>query len=363
MAGYSASQMDARPEVPAEAIGHDAVGQDALERFLSVKGEGDGWDFKQLLALEGAARVELARDAMALGNHRGGGTLIIGVTKSYEYPGLLSGAEVDTTKIANAIQKYIDGDFTVVAAEHLATPPGGEEQARFGIVHFGRRSRQPLIAAQDGVARVNGEDKVFFREADVFVRRGAQSIRANSGDLRLLLEATAVDEARVQGIRQVWSAVVDVRALLSSVEFVYDMLTVEEYPRAFTTPSLAVGMQELRITNVTEKIAQLQRQVLLERPHVGDQLYGLFRVYSAFCGRLIYKTQENWNDGHFLGWGRDADESDDQALLDLLGRMVPPARLEGLWQRDAAYRPLRPLLDEMEQVIVGETRRILSGWA
>jgi hypothetical protein len=50
-------------------------------------------------------------------------------------------------------------------------------------------------------------------------------------------------------------------------------------------------------------------------------------------------------------------------LLDLLGRIVPPARLGELWQRDAAYRPLRPLLDEMQQVIVGETRRILSGWA
>src|ERR1700748_1092460 len=92
---------------PAGPGGHDAVGPAALERLLSVKGEGDDWDFKQSISLEGAARVELARDAMAFGNHRGGGSLIIGVTRDYEYPGLPEGAEVDTTKIANAIQKYI----------------------------------------------------------------------------------------------------------------------------------------------------------------------------------------------------------------------------------------------------------------
>jgi hypothetical protein len=66
----------------------DAVAAAVLEHFLSVKGEGDDWDFKQVISLEGPARVELARDAMAFGNHRGGGWLIVGVTSGYEYPGL-----------------------------------------------------------------------------------------------------------------------------------------------------------------------------------------------------------------------------------------------------------------------------------
>ena len=144
------------PGFPSRTDVHDAVARAALERFLSVKGEGDEWDFKQSFSLEGAARVELARDAMALGNHRGGGSLIIGVTKDYEYPGLPEGTELDTTKIANAIQKYIDGDFTVIASEHLAVPPGSEEPKRFGIIHFGRRTRQPLIAARQGAADTGG---------------------------------------------------------------------------------------------------------------------------------------------------------------------------------------------------------------
>jgi hypothetical protein len=352
-------QRGASPEVGA----HDVIAFTALQSLLAVKGEGDAWDFKESLSLDGAARVELARDAMAFGNHRGGGSLIIGVTRDYEYPGLQEGTEVDTTKITNAIQKYVDGDFTVLAAEHQAVPPGSEEPKRFGLIHFGRRSRQPLIAAKDGVAVVGEKPSNFFRAGDIFVRRGAQSIRANSGDLRLLLEATAVDEARVQGVNRAWAAVVEVRALLVDLEFIYDILLIDEYPNALNDPRLSSGLQSMQEIALMNSVAELQKQVLLERPHLSDLLYGLFGVYSAFCGRLLYKAVHNRSMGQFLGWGRNADGSDDGALLELAQRIVPAATVDARWRERSGHRPVRGLLDEMEQVIMAEMRRVLSGWA
>src|SRR3712207_3679470 len=98
----------------------DRISRLALEQLVHVRAEGDEWDFKATLndLSINAARISLANDALAFCNLPAGGTIIIGVTKDYELVGLTDTEMIDTTTIRRAIEKYIDCDFIVVAAEH-----------------------------------------------------------------------------------------------------------------------------------------------------------------------------------------------------------------------------------------------------
>ena len=123
----SASSQPPRPteEYP------DRISRQTFEQLVSVRGEGDEWDFKATLSnlASTSARVNLAKDALAFCNLPSGGTLVIGVTDTYEHVGLQETEKIDTTVIRRAIEKYIDGDFIVVAAEHTVVEPGTSEES------------------------------------------------------------------------------------------------------------------------------------------------------------------------------------------------------------------------------------------
>ena len=148
----------------------DRISRREFEQLVSVRGEGDEWDFKQTLSgLVGAsARVELAKDALAFCNLPAGGTIIVGVTDDYQRVGLANSEKIDTTAIRNAIEKYIDGDFIVMAAEHVLAEPGGTEEKRYGMIYFRRRFAQPVLAALDG--QVASDRPLVFRSGDILIR-------------------------------------------------------------------------------------------------------------------------------------------------------------------------------------------------
>lgn len=149
------------PVLPA-AEHQDRISREVFEQLVSVRGEGDEWDFKTTLGTLSttAARINLAKDALAFCNLPTGGTIIVGVTDDYERVGLPTTEKIDTTTIRRAIEKYIDGDFIVVAAEHTLVEPGTEDEKRYGIIHFRRRFAQPVLAAMDGKIT---NDKQLFR--------------------------------------------------------------------------------------------------------------------------------------------------------------------------------------------------------
>ena len=157
-------------------------------------------------------RVNLAKDALALCNLPDGGTIIVGVSKNYTQVGLKTSEQFDTTAIRNAITKYIDGDFLVLAAEHILVQDDGGTSKRFGIIYFRRRASQPVLAAIDG--QTADDRQAIFRSGDILIRRGAASIRANSGDVRRLLTASLVQEEKVRAVNELWRSVVEQRMLL-----------------------------------------------------------------------------------------------------------------------------------------------------
>lgn len=344
--------------------GHGHVSREVFEHLAAVHGEGDEWDFKETLGnlAENSVRVNLAKDALAFCNLAGGGTLVVGIADDYSHIGLRREETIDTTAIRNAIEKHIDGEFTVVAAEHELSPDDGVAK-RYGIVHFVRRTAQPVLAAIDG--QVDG--RLLFRSGDILVRRGARSIRANSGDVRRLLTSSVVNEARVRAVDELWACVVEQRQLLVGAETIYDLLVDTEYPEAVTRPELRAMVGSTSQLAHATRVQELQQRVSLVRPYLPDGLYEQYRRWSAFVGRVQLKVVRQVAAGIFRPWTELDDGAADLPLRDLASQILSAEEIETHWAGRATslgvYRPLKPVLDLAEHGLLDLIRGVLSGLA
>ena len=335
-----------------------------MEHLVAVHGEGDEWDFKETLGnlAENAVRVNIAKDALAFCNLPHGGTLVVGIAKDYSRVGLRPEEMIDTTAIRKAIEKYIDGEFMVVGAEHELSE-GGEGVKRYGIIHFVRRAAQPVLAALDG--QVGGS--LLFRSGDILIRRGAQSIRANSGDVRRLLTSSVVDEARVKAVDELWACVVEQRQLLVGAETVYDLLVDSEYADVVTRPELRAMVGSTSQLEHATRVQDLQQRVNLVRPYLSDDLYEQYRRWSAFVGRVQLKAVRQVAAGVFRSWSELDDGAPDAPLRDLAHEILSTDEIESHWAGRATslgvYRPLKPVIDLVERGLLELIRGVLSGLA
>jgi hypothetical protein len=350
-----------------DASYQDRVSREAFEQLVHIRGEGDEWDFKLTLGdlSHTSERVNLAKDALAFCNLPDGGTLVIGVASDYTRVGLQASEIIDTTVIRKAIEKYIDGDFMILAAEHLLSEEGESEQKRYGIVHLRRRAAQPVLAAQDG--QITNDKPPLFRSGDILIRRGAASIRANSGDVRRLLTSSVVHEERVRAVNELWTCVVEQRRLLSSIEYLYDILVDTEYKDVFSQPSLRAALGNLSEWQHSSKIDELKNRVNLVRPHIPEQLYLQYSSWFAVVGRIHMKAIRQREAGIFVSWTNLDDGSPDLPLRQLASELLPASALDALWVGRATdigtYRPLRPAIDATERGLLEIINRVLSGLA
>lgn len=347
------------------AVYQDRISRQVFEQLASVRGEGDEWDFKATLnnLSRTSARVNLAKDALAFCNLPTGGTIIVGVTDDFEHVGLTATEKIDTTVIRSAIEKYIDGDFIVVAAEHTLVESGADEGKRYGIIYFRRRFAQPVLAALDG--QITNDKRPLFRSGDILIRRGAASIRANSGDVRRLFTNSIVHEERVRAVNEVWTCLVEQRRLMGGVEFLYDVLVDSEYPKVITQPVLCASLGNLTAGEHAADVDRLQLRVSMVRPHIPDNVYRQYRACAALTGRLHMKAIQQRDAGVFMPWTELDDGSPDLPLRQLAREVIPQDELDGYWTGQATdigtHRPVRPAIDAAERGVLSAIKLVLSG--
>lgn len=345
----------------------DRVSRQALEQLLNIRGEGDEWDFKRSLGnlAHPSARVNLAKDVLAFCNLPSGGTLVIGVDDDYTRIGLDTHENIDTTAIRKAIEKYIDGDFIVLAAEHLLREDDEGISKRYGIVYMGRRSSQPVLAALDGHG--TNDKRPLFRSGDILIRRGAASIRANSGDVRRLLTSSVVHEEKVRSVNELWRIVLEQRRLFSGIEFLYDILAESEYREVAARPELGAARSEITEGQHASKIDDLQQQASLLRPHLPNELYQQYRLCAAFVGRIQHKAIRQRDADTFISWTDLDDGSPDLILRQMASQLLSREELDAVWTGQVSdfgiRRPLRPAIDATERGLLEVIDRVLSGLA
>jgi hypothetical protein len=343
----------------------DSVSRDRFLELFSIRGEGDEWDFKRTLGTvsDTEVRVNLGKDALAMCNLPSGGTLVIGVADDYERVGLGSDERIDTTIIRKAVEKFIDGDFAIAAAEHEVQSEGDTQPKRYGVVHFQRRSAQPVIAAMNG--DVPGRRTPLFRGGDILIRRGAQSIRANSGDVRRLLTSSVVNTEKVKAVNELWSCMVEQRRLLGGLEYLYDILVEPEYSDVPSRPQLLASLGQLTETQHASRVDELATRVSLVRPYLTDALYQQYRAFVAFVGRLHMKAIRQRDRGEFRAWTQLDDGSPDDALMQLATQLVSDEEVQQLWAGRhtnlGTLRALRPAIDATEQVVLDAIKKVLAG--
>jgi hypothetical protein len=118
--------------------------------------------------------------------------------------------------------------------------------------------------ALDG--QIASDRPLVFRSGDILVRRGAASIRANSGDVRRLFTSSIVHEERIKAVNELWNCLVEQRRLMGGVEFIYDILADSEYSEVFRKPDFRDALGHLTEGQHASQVDRLRLRVNLVRP-------------------------------------------------------------------------------------------------
>jgi hypothetical protein len=170
----------------------------STERAERAKRESRTIEFKERFDPHIAAEwPELVKDFVAMANS-GGGLIVIGICDD----GSASGAKVastlslDPAKITDQVESYTGtqfGDFAIHEAKR------GSKQV--AVIEVGAALEAPLAFMRPGTYVPEGEtkkQKTAFSKGTVYVRHGAKSEPATTGDLRSFIER------RVEQVRELW---------------------------------------------------------------------------------------------------------------------------------------------------------------
>lgn len=165
--------------IPADKL-LQLIRHNAEEDFLDYKLRYDHKDTEQ--------KVELVRDLVSMANTQGG-YIVIGVAENKEVGtgfipvGIDEECQrgLDITKIFDQLAPFIvprlDIRLTIYSLPEL-------ENNTFALIYVAQGTELPIIFEQDGSFQGKKGTKTKFHKGDIYVRRGAASVRADQNDVR-----------------------------------------------------------------------------------------------------------------------------------------------------------------------------------
>jgi tetratricopeptide (TPR) repeat protein len=161
--------------------------KEKIKELISVGYESEELDYKVSLDMGSKKTIlELCVDIMAFANTRGG-YIITGVSDGdFKPTGLPEDYHVDTAQIQQAISNYLKPVIKFIYAEKFLEIEGSRR--KFACLSVDQ-SDEIVVTHKDGnYAAASGRTKSVFRSGDVFIRKGAMSIKADSDSMRLLVD-------------------------------------------------------------------------------------------------------------------------------------------------------------------------------
>lgn len=176
------------------------------DKAIFAKRESKSVDFKRSFDPDGASDwCELIKDLVAMANS-GGGTILIGVDNNGSCSGDPSVQKVlalDPAVITDKVSKYVGVQF-----DSFVINEGERDGLRIALLTVGA-SLTPLVFQKPGTYSTGGgKQRTAFGVGTLYVRHGAKSEPANSGDLARIIER------HIQMVRKGWMA--DIRKVVNA---------------------------------------------------------------------------------------------------------------------------------------------------
>ena len=168
---------------------------DKLRELVTLGFESEELDYKLYVDLDSKkCSLEICSDVMAMANTRGG-YIIIGVANDFSPVGLPPEFHIDQARIQQIVGTYLK---PVPESKYLEkTLEINETRKKFAFIYV-KPSDEPIVACKEGNYTEHPTNKTIscFRSADIFVRKGSSSQRADSDDLRRLIQKLAKKKHR-----------------------------------------------------------------------------------------------------------------------------------------------------------------------
>jgi len=163
-----------------------------LLQLIQHGAEEDVLDYKRLYDLSSQRhKVDIVCDLVAMANTNGG-YIVLGVDETIEGGRQFTSVgldneilkDLDVTKIADQVATYVMARLNIfLQIHHLAEMDG----KTFALLYVSQGDDLPIIFTKDGQFEHNGRSKTKFRSGEIFVRRGAASVRADQNDMRRII--------------------------------------------------------------------------------------------------------------------------------------------------------------------------------
>jgi hypothetical protein len=194
------------------------ISPEKLRTLISLNREQNTLDYKQEYDLSSTHhKVELACDVVAMANSEGG-YIVIGVAEpsdschSFSPCGLNQDQlhHLDQTEIYQQVSRYISAPVEIQLQIHSLPEYDGKV---FALLHVKQSRELPIVFSKDGQYERGGRTKSRFSAGEIFVRRGAASVRADQNDMRRIISHIRRRE------KNIWTEeILGIKALTRKVE-------------------------------------------------------------------------------------------------------------------------------------------------
>jgi len=140
---------------------------------------------------------------------------------------------------------------------------------------------------------------------------------------------------------------------------IYGLLLPEQYEEVPVSHFEGI-LPDMTLGEFFEAEAPALSKVDGKRPFVGESLWRMYRIYSAFVGRLTWKVIKEKSAGKIYDWRKDINGSHDDHLFELLQGVFDDTELKTIIGEDPRGDPTR-IMDALEIKMLAEMNELIFG--
>lgn len=158
---------------------------------------------------------------------------------------------------------------------------------------------------------------------------------------------------RIEAVKVLWDNILKLRDLILFPGVFFDSLLENEYNQIYNNNTIMNGLNSLSFNSLDDRT--IWNNVEKHRPFLGEQLWNLYHIYYILVYRVVFKLIEGRDKKNIVSWNKD------EYLRLILEKAFTDEERKSIFSPSKNMNPLRPTIDLMEQKILFEMLKIISG--